>query len=259
MHTRVRRVALEVIAVAVVAIAGGVTYAVAEIGGGGVINGCYKAMNGELRVIDPATDRCLPSETPISWSQTGPQGPKGDPGPAGLAGTSGTALARDKDNQRPRHRGRRCGNRLRLWRERNRTGPVASDVPERYVAGDAQCGCDSVGRARGCSGCHGCRLPDQRNRVRGVRDQHEQYLGHVHAAQRRLLVRRHCGKTVSGWHVSHLRCATVDVQEVRSAFQRTRPKVPLALSRSVRASEEAGCDLAPAPFALDIAMPQKGE
>ena len=34
MHTRVRRVAVAVTAVAVVAIAGGVTYAVAEIGGG---------------------------------------------------------------------------------------------------------------------------------------------------------------------------------------------------------------------------------
>jgi hypothetical protein len=78
MHTRFRRVALAVTAVAVVAIAGGVTYAVADIGGGGVINGCYKSQNGQLRLIDPATDSCHPSETAISWSQTGPQGPKGD-------------------------------------------------------------------------------------------------------------------------------------------------------------------------------------
>jgi hypothetical protein len=80
MRTRVRRVALAVTAVAVVAIAGGVTYAVAEIGGGGVINGCYKSVNGQLRLIDPATDSCNPSETPISWGQTGTQGPKGDKG-----------------------------------------------------------------------------------------------------------------------------------------------------------------------------------
>jgi hypothetical protein len=74
-----------------VAIAGGITYAVADIGGGGVINGCYKTVNGQLRLIDPATDSCHPSETPISWSQTGPQGPKGDPGPPGPAGPQGPA------------------------------------------------------------------------------------------------------------------------------------------------------------------------
>jgi hypothetical protein len=45
----------------VVAIAGAVTYAVADIGGGGVINGCYKTQNGQLRLIDPASDH-LPAE-----------------------------------------------------------------------------------------------------------------------------------------------------------------------------------------------------
>jgi hypothetical protein len=87
-----------------VAIAGGITYAVAEIGAGGVINGCYKSGSrgddddddrghrggsGQLRVIDPATERCRRGETPISWNQTGPQGPKGDPGPRGLPGPKG--------------------------------------------------------------------------------------------------------------------------------------------------------------------------
>jgi hypothetical protein len=96
MRRRFRRVALAVTAVVAVAIAGGVTYAVADIGDGGVINGCYKSQNGQLRVIDPATDSCLPSETAISWSQTGPQGPKGDkgdPGPQGPAGPPGPAGA----------------------------------------------------------------------------------------------------------------------------------------------------------------------
>jgi hypothetical protein len=60
MRRRFRRVALAITAVVVVAIAGGVTYAVADIGGGGVINGCYKSQNGQLRLIDPATDSCLP-------------------------------------------------------------------------------------------------------------------------------------------------------------------------------------------------------
>jgi hypothetical protein len=58
------------------------------------INGCYKSQNGQLRVINPVTDTCLPSETPISWSQTGPQGPKGDPGPPGAAGTPGAPGAK---------------------------------------------------------------------------------------------------------------------------------------------------------------------
>jgi hypothetical protein len=89
MHRRFRRVALAVSAVVVVAIAGGVTYAVADIGGGGVINGCYKAQNGQLRLIDPATDQCLPSEKPISWNQTGTQGPPGPTGPAGSKGPTG--------------------------------------------------------------------------------------------------------------------------------------------------------------------------
>jgi Collagen triple helix repeat (20 copies) len=94
MHRRVRRGALAVAAVALVAIAGAVTYAVADVGGGGVINGCYKAQNGQLRVIDPATGHCLPSETAISWSQTGPQGSRGPTGPAGPKGPTGSQGAK---------------------------------------------------------------------------------------------------------------------------------------------------------------------
>jgi Collagen triple helix repeat (20 copies) len=89
MHRRFRRVALAVIAVAMLAIAGAVTYAFADIGGGGVINGCYKTQNGQLRLIDPASDHCLPSETAISWNQTGTQGPPGPPGPKGDTGPQG--------------------------------------------------------------------------------------------------------------------------------------------------------------------------
>jgi hypothetical protein len=95
MHKRMRRVALAFTAAAVVAIAGGVTYAVADIGGGGVINGCYKSQNGQLRLIDPATDSCHPSETAISWGQTGtqgPPGPKGDKGDKGDPGQPATQL-----------------------------------------------------------------------------------------------------------------------------------------------------------------------
>jgi hypothetical protein len=89
MRGRVSRLALAVTAVTVVAIAGAVTYAVANIGGGGVINGCYKSQNGQLRLIDPASDHCLPSETAISWSQTGPAGAKGATGATGATGAKG--------------------------------------------------------------------------------------------------------------------------------------------------------------------------
>jgi hypothetical protein len=91
MRRRFSRLALAVTAVAVLAIAGAVTYAVADIGGGGVINGCYKSQNGQLRVIDPATDSCNPSEKPISWSQTGPAGAKGASGATGAQGPTATA------------------------------------------------------------------------------------------------------------------------------------------------------------------------
>ena len=45
-HRAGRRGALAVAAVALVSIAGAVTFAVADIGGNGVINGCYKTQNG---------------------------------------------------------------------------------------------------------------------------------------------------------------------------------------------------------------------
>jgi hypothetical protein len=64
---------------------------------GGVIHGCYKKSSpnqGTLRVID--TDKaqaCSNSETPLNWSQTGPQGPQGAQGPQGPQGPSGSSHA----------------------------------------------------------------------------------------------------------------------------------------------------------------------
>jgi hypothetical protein len=89
MHGRVRRVAVAFSAVVLVAIAGGITYAVADVGGGGVINACFKSQNGQLRLVDPATDHCLPSETAISWGHTGTRGPTGPTGPQGAKGDKG--------------------------------------------------------------------------------------------------------------------------------------------------------------------------
>jgi hypothetical protein len=91
MRRRLTRIALAIAAVVAVAIAGGVTYAVAQVGSSGVFYGCYTSAHGQLRLIDPATGRCLPSETPISWNQTGPQGLEGDPGPPDPAGPQGPA------------------------------------------------------------------------------------------------------------------------------------------------------------------------
>lgn len=58
----------------------------------GVIHGCIKTQSGQLRVIDTATEQCLPSETAISWNQVGLQGPQGPAGSQGPPGQSqGTA------------------------------------------------------------------------------------------------------------------------------------------------------------------------
>src|SRR5436190_23772198 len=59
-------------------------------GPNGVINACYKNVNGTLRVVDdPAS--CQNSEASLSWGQIGPQGPTGAQGPQGPAGPTGPA------------------------------------------------------------------------------------------------------------------------------------------------------------------------
>ena len=56
---------------------------------GGAIDGCYQKNEGQLRVIDPGTDTCRPSEIPITWNSQGGKGDKGDPGTPGLDGHDG--------------------------------------------------------------------------------------------------------------------------------------------------------------------------
>jgi Collagen triple helix repeat (20 copies) len=57
---------------------------------GGVIHACYKTQNGQLRIIDPSQGQtCVPSETPLQWSQTGPIGLQGPAGPTGSTGPIG--------------------------------------------------------------------------------------------------------------------------------------------------------------------------
>ena len=88
------------VAIAALATAGGVAYATIP-SAAGVINGCYKTQNGQLRVVDSGTE-CSSGETAIQWNRTGPagaagptgatgpQGPKGDTGAPGTKGTNGT-------------------------------------------------------------------------------------------------------------------------------------------------------------------------
>ena len=62
--------------------------------GSGVINACFKAQNGQLRLVSGA-GQCLPSEQPISWNQVGEQGPQGPQGPQGTQGERGPSDAWD--------------------------------------------------------------------------------------------------------------------------------------------------------------------
>ena len=54
----------------------------------GVIRACYKESNGEVRLVDRASD-CRNNESFIKWNQEGPAGPQGPAGPAGPAGPQG--------------------------------------------------------------------------------------------------------------------------------------------------------------------------
>src|SRR5258705_2792277 len=87
--SRFRRLVL--LGVGVSALAGGIAYASIP-DSNGTIHACLLPGLGQVRLIDPSHDQCKPNETPISWSQTGPQGlpgPKGDTGPQGPQGPAG--------------------------------------------------------------------------------------------------------------------------------------------------------------------------
>ena len=73
---------------AAVALGGGIaTAAIPE--SGGAIDGCYQKVEGQLRVIDPETDLCRPSELPLRWSEAGQPGEQGPPGAPGRDGADG--------------------------------------------------------------------------------------------------------------------------------------------------------------------------
>ena len=77
-------------ALAATVLTGGIAWA--AIPTSDVIDGCYQKIEGQLRVIDPASDACRDSEIAISWNQRGLKGDKGDPGKPGRDGADGTSV-----------------------------------------------------------------------------------------------------------------------------------------------------------------------
>jgi len=73
---------------ALLAVAGSVAYASIP-DAAGVIHGCYKQSNGQLRVID--TGSCGLTEAALDWNEAGVQGAKGEPGLPGPPGPPGPA------------------------------------------------------------------------------------------------------------------------------------------------------------------------
>ena len=57
------------------ALVGGIAWAGIP-GGDGVIHGCYQKVVGQLRVINPGTGGCRPSEIAITWNEHGRKGEK---------------------------------------------------------------------------------------------------------------------------------------------------------------------------------------
>ena len=85
-----------VVAALAAMLVGGIAWATIP-GADGVIHGCYKAKNGQLRLVDLSSQGkhtghhsdCRPSELSIDWNQQGPPGIQGPPGPPGQKGDKG--------------------------------------------------------------------------------------------------------------------------------------------------------------------------
>jgi hypothetical protein len=72
-------------AIAITAVGAGIATG-AIPSGDGTIHACYKQAGGAVRLVDESVT-CAKGETPIAWSQQGPEGPQGPVGPRGPAGT----------------------------------------------------------------------------------------------------------------------------------------------------------------------------
>jgi hypothetical protein len=86
MFKRLGTRAVQILVIAVAAGIGGAAVAYATIpDSNGLIHGCYKTGNGDLRVIDGAGGSCKPGETALNWTQIKPVlrvafGPAAGPG-----------------------------------------------------------------------------------------------------------------------------------------------------------------------------------
>ena len=85
----VRRAWWVVLGVLVGALVGGSVAYASIPDSSGIIHGCYQKNIGNLRVVDPSTDACRPSEVGLDWNQTGPTGAAGPTGPKGGTGATG--------------------------------------------------------------------------------------------------------------------------------------------------------------------------
>jgi hypothetical protein len=89
MKGKLIRPAVVALAIVGALLVGGIAYATIP-DGNGVIHGCYLKGIGALRVIDTGKSQtCSKFETPLDWSQTGPQGPPGQQGQQGSPGSPG--------------------------------------------------------------------------------------------------------------------------------------------------------------------------
>ena len=79
----IRPAVLALVIAGALMVAGGIAYATVP-DSGGVIHGCYAKAWGTLRVIDTGKSQTCSSkfETPLNWSQSGPQGMQGPTGPS---------------------------------------------------------------------------------------------------------------------------------------------------------------------------------
>ena len=91
----------------------------------GVISSCYNTATGVMRAVE-AGDDCRKGESPLAWSQTGPQGPQGERGPQGDPGDHGEqGIPGPRGEQGPEGEQGPAGPATRLWAVVDADGTLA--------------------------------------------------------------------------------------------------------------------------------------
>jgi len=94
MTMKMRAIAIGAAAACILTAGGWLTAYASIPDSSGIIHACYVKASGSLRVIDTSVgSTCRIGETPLDWSQTGPQGSQGPQGPQGPAGPAGATHA----------------------------------------------------------------------------------------------------------------------------------------------------------------------